>query len=144
MLASEMLLLSFLFGFQSMRAGEPSSRDQVPSFADAFDFRVSSPLRHCCQCAEYSSRISDLESRLALAKRQAQMAMDKASISCGLMKQISILEDKVSGLVARITHFEECESFLLGIVESVCEMLLCKSSGNLLVFYLIVFVLTFP
>jgi hypothetical protein len=50
----------------------------------------------------------------------------------------------VSGLVARITHFEECESFLLGIVESVCEMLLCKSSGSLLVFDLVFFVLTFP
>jgi hypothetical protein len=31
-------------------------------------------------------RISDLESRLTLAKRQAQMAMDKASMSCGFMK----------------------------------------------------------
>jgi hypothetical protein len=49
----------------------------------------------------------------------------------------------VSGLVARITHFEECESFLLGIVESVCEMLLCKSYGSLLVFDLVFFVLTF-
>jgi hypothetical protein len=86
MLASEMLLLSFIFDFQSMRAGEPSSRDQVPSSADAFDFRASSPLRRCFQCANYSSRISDLESRLSLAKRQAQMSMDKVSISCGLMK----------------------------------------------------------
>jgi hypothetical protein len=40
-----------------------------------------------------------------------------------LMKQISILEDKVSGLVARIVHLEECDSFLIGIIESVCEML---------------------
>jgi hypothetical protein len=31
-------------------------------------------------------RILDLESRLALMKRQAQMAMDKASKSCGFMK----------------------------------------------------------
>jgi hypothetical protein len=50
----------------------------------------------------------------------------------------------VSSLVARITHFEECESFLLGIVESVCEILLCKYSGNLFVFDLVFFVLTFP
>jgi hypothetical protein len=135
MLASEMLLLSFLFGFQSMRAGEPSSRDQAPSSADAFVFKVSSPLRRCCQCAEYSSRISDLESRLSLAKRQAQMSMDKASRACRMLKQISVLEDKVSDLVARITHFEECESFLLGIIESVCEMLLCKSSGSLPPFF---------
>jgi hypothetical protein len=68
-------------------------------------------------------RISDLESRLTLAKRQAQMAMDKASKSCGFMKQISILEDKVSGLMVKIVHLKECDSFLIGIIESVCEML---------------------
>jgi hypothetical protein len=66
-----------------------------------------------------------------LMKHQAQVALDKASKSHGLVRQVSNLEDKVSGLVARIAHFEECESFLLGIVESVCEMLLCKSSGSL-------------
>jgi hypothetical protein len=64
-------------------------------------------------------------------KRQAQVALDKASKSHGLVRQVSALEDKLSGLVARITHFEECESFLLGIVESVCEMLLCKSLVSL-------------
>jgi hypothetical protein len=68
-------------------------------------------------------RISDLENRLSLAKCQAQMAMDKASKSCGLMKKISILEDKVSGLVAKVVHHEECDSFVIGIVESACEML---------------------
>jgi hypothetical protein len=68
-------------------------------------------------------RISDLESRLSLMKRQAQIALDKASKSCGFMKQISILEDKVLGLMAKIVHLEECDSFLIGIVESVCEML---------------------
>jgi hypothetical protein len=59
------------------------------------------------------------------------MAMDKASKSCGFMKQISILEDKVSGLTARIVHLEECDSFLVGIVESVCEMLRCEVPCNL-------------
>jgi hypothetical protein len=48
--------------------------------------------------------------------------MDKASKSCGFMKQISILEDRVSGLMAKIMHLEECDSFLIGIVESVCEI----------------------
>jgi hypothetical protein len=61
-------------------------------------------------------------------KRQAKTAMDQASKSYGLMKQISILEDKMSGLMARIMHLEECDSFLNNIVESVCEMLLCKVS----------------
>jgi hypothetical protein len=71
-------------------------------------------------------RISDLEGRLSLMKRQAQIAMDKASKSCVFMKQISTFEDKVSGLMAKIVHLEECDSFLVGIVESVCEMLRCK------------------
>jgi hypothetical protein len=62
-------------------------------------------------------------------KRQAQVALDKASKSHDLMKQVSNLQDEVSSLVASIAHFEECESFLIGIVESVCEMLLCKSLG---------------
>jgi hypothetical protein len=53
--------------------------------------------------------------------------MDKASKSCGFMKQISTLEDKVSGLMAKIVHLEECDSFLVGIVKSVCEMLRCKA-----------------
>jgi hypothetical protein len=59
-------------------------------------------------------------------KRQAQIALDKASKSCGFMKQISTLEDKVSGLMAKIVHLEECDSFLVCIVESVYEILGCK------------------
>jgi hypothetical protein len=70
-------------------------------------------------------------------KRQAQIAMDKASKSCGFMKQISTLEDKVSGLMAKIVHLEECDSFLIGIVESVCEMLRCKVPCNLSLFPLL-------
>jgi hypothetical protein len=69
-----------------MRIGGPSSRDQAPSFAGAFDSKVPSPPRRCCQCAEYSSRILDLENRLTLAKRQAQMTIDKANKTCGLLK----------------------------------------------------------
>jgi hypothetical protein len=69
-------------------------------------------------------------------KRQTKIALDKASKSCGFMKQISTLEDKVSGLVARIVHLEECDSFLVGIVESICEMLQCKVSYSLSLFYL--------
>jgi hypothetical protein len=67
---------------------------------------------------------------LTLSKRQAQMAIDKASKSCGFMKQISILEDKVSSLTAKIVHLEECDSFLVGIIESACELLRCKFSYN--------------
>jgi hypothetical protein len=83
---------------------------------------------------EYSSRISDLDTRLTLAKRQAKMAVDKASKACGLMKQISILDDKVSSLMAKIVHHEECDSFVLGIIESACEMLRCKIPCDLCFF----------
>jgi hypothetical protein len=71
---------------------------------------------------------------LSLAKCQAQMAMDKASRACGFMKQIFILEDKVSGLTARVLHLEECDSFLVNIIESACELLRCKVSCNFLLF----------
>jgi hypothetical protein len=54
------------------------------------------------------------------------MAMDKASNACGLMKRISILDDKVSSLTAKIVHHEECDSYVNGIIESICEMLRCK------------------
>jgi hypothetical protein len=122
-LASEMLLSSFSFAFQPMRAGELSGHGQAPSSADAFDSGASSPPRPSYRCTEYSSRIADLESCLTLSKRQAQMAMDKASKSCSFMKQTSILEDKVLSLTAKIVHLEECDSFLVGIVESACELL---------------------
>jgi hypothetical protein len=68
-------------------------------------------------------------------KCQAKIALDKASKSCGFMKQISTLEDKLSGLVAKIVHLEECDSFLVGIVESVYEILRCKVSCSLSLFY---------
>jgi hypothetical protein len=71
---------------------------------------------------------------LSLTKRQAQMAIDKASKSCGFMKQISILEDKVSSLIAKIVHLEECDSFLVGIIESACELLRCRFSCNFSLF----------
>jgi hypothetical protein len=109
-----------------MRIGDPSSRDHAPSSAGAFDSKASSPPRRCCQCAEYSLRVLDLENRLTLAKRQAQMTIDKASKACGLMKRISVLDDKVSNLVAKVVHHEECDSFVIGIIESACEMLRCK------------------
>jgi hypothetical protein len=71
---------------------------------------------------------------LSLAKCQAQMAMDKASKSCDLTKQMSILEDNVSGLAARVVHLEECDSFFVGIVEFACELLRCKVSCDFLLF----------
>jgi hypothetical protein len=126
-----MLPFSFLIDFQPIHAGGSSGCDRATSPVNVVDSGASSPPCPSCRCTEYSSRISDLESCLSLAKRQAQMAMNKASKSCGLMKQTSILEDKVSGLTARIVHLEECDFFLVGIVESACKMLRCKVPCNL-------------
>jgi hypothetical protein len=116
----------FLFlsvGFQPTHAGGSPGRGRESPLADMFDSGASSPPHSSCRCTEYLSRILDLEGHLSLMKRQARIALDKASKSCGFMKQISTLDDKVSGLVARIVHLEECDSFLVGIVESICEML---------------------
>jgi hypothetical protein len=118
-------LRCFLFlsvGFQPVHAGGSSGWDRASSPANMFDSEASSPPRPSCRCTEYLLRILELEVRLSLMKRQAKIALDKASKSCGFMKQISTLEDKVSGLMARIVHLEECDSFLVGIVESACEM----------------------
>jgi hypothetical protein len=59
-------------------------------------------------------------------KRQSKTAMNQASKSYGLMKHVYILEDKVLGLVARVMHLEECDSFLVDFIESACEQLKCK------------------
>ena len=109
-----------------MHVRDPLTRGSAPSSARGFDPQISSTPSRCNQCAEYSSRISDLEVRLTSAKRQAQMAFDKASKTSALTKQVSILGDEVSSLTAKILHHEECNSFILGIVESACEMLRCK------------------
>jgi hypothetical protein len=118
----------FFFGLQSMRVNDSLTHGPAPSSARVFGSQISSSPSRCSQCTEYSSRVSDLEARLTLAKCQAQMAINKASKASGYMKQISSLDEKVSSLAAKIVHNEECESFILGIVESACEMLRCKSS----------------
>jgi hypothetical protein len=117
-----------------VHASGSSGRDRASSPVNMFDSGAASPPRPSCQCKEYSLRIADLEGHLSLVKRQVKLALDKASKSCGFMKQISVLEDKVSGLIAKIVNLEECDSFLIGIVESVCEMLRCKVSCSLSLF----------
>jgi hypothetical protein len=51
--------------------------------------------------------------------------MARAGKSFGLMKQVSSLESQVSDLMAKIVHLEECDTFLVGIIESACEQLHC-------------------
>jgi hypothetical protein len=82
--------------------------------------------RSSCRYNEYLSRIVDLEGRLSLMKCQAKTAMNQASKTYGLMKQVSILEDKVSVLVSRVMHLKDCDSFLVDFIESACEQLKCK------------------
>jgi hypothetical protein len=79
----------------------------------------------------------DLENCLNLAKRQAQMTIDKASKACGLMKRISILDDEVSSLMAKVAHHEECDSFVISIIESACEILRCKIPSDFSFFFLL-------
>jgi hypothetical protein len=114
------------FVFQLIHIDDPLTCGPAPFCANTLNSKIPSPPSRCDQCAEYSSRISDLEARLTLAKRQAQMAFDKASKTSALTKQISIFGDEVSNLTAKILHHEECHSFSLGIVESAYEILRCK------------------
>jgi hypothetical protein len=79
-----------------------------------------------CRCVEHLLRIADLEGQLSLLNCQAKKAMDQAGKSFGLTKRVSLLEDQVSNLTAKIIHLEECDSFLIGIIESACEQLQCK------------------
>jgi hypothetical protein len=67
-------------------------------------------------------------------KHQAKTTLDQADKSYGLMRQISVLEDKVSGLAAQVLHLKECDSFLIEFIESACEQLKCKFSADLLEF----------
>jgi hypothetical protein len=115
------------FAFQPVCAGGSMGHGHDSPPADAFHSRIPSPYR----CTEYLSRISDLEGRLSLMKRQAKTALDQAGKSYGLMRQISILEDKVSGLVAQVTHLKECDSFLVDFIESACKQLKCKFPADL-------------
>jgi hypothetical protein len=76
-------------------------------------------------------------------KRQAKTAMDQAIKSYCLMKHVSVLEDKVSGLVAQVTHLKECDSFLVDFIKSACEQLKCKFPADLLKFLAATFVFVF-
>jgi hypothetical protein len=139
---SELFPLDF-FAFQRECTGGSMDRGCGLPPADAFHSAIPSTPRSPCRCIEYLSRISDLEGRLSLMKRQANTAMDQASKSYGPMKQVSILEDKVSGLVAQVTHLKECDSFLVDFIESACEQLKCKFPADLLEFLAASFVFVF-
>jgi hypothetical protein len=137
------LFSSYLLAFQRECTGGPMDRGCESPPADSFCSVIPLPPRSPCRCTEYLSRILDLEGRLSLMKRQAKTAMDQASKSYVLMKHISILEDKVSGLVAQVTHLKECDSFLVDFIESAYEQLKCRFSADLLKIITSTFVFVF-
>jgi hypothetical protein len=92
------------------------------------DFGVPYVHHSSCRCAEHLSRIADLEGRLSLVKRQAKTAMDQAGKSFGLLKKVSSLESQLSNLMAKVAHLDECDAFLIEIIESACKQLQCKLS----------------
>jgi hypothetical protein len=57
-----------------VHAGGSLNRDRDLPPANVFNSGVPSPPRSPCRCAEYLSRILDLEGRLSLMKRQAKSA----------------------------------------------------------------------
>jgi hypothetical protein len=117
---------SFSFFFQPKYDGETLNFDHNTPPVNMSNSRVPSDPRSPCRCAEYLSRISDLESRLSLLKRQAKAAVAQAGKSFGLMKHESSLESQVSDLMAKIVHLEECDSFLVEVIKSACEQLQCE------------------
>jgi hypothetical protein len=117
---------SLSFFFQTDCDGETPELGRNSPPANMLDSGVSSDPRSPCRCVKHLSRIVDLEGRLSLLKRQAKTAMDQAGKSFGLMKRVSSLESQVSNLMAEIIHLEECDSFLVEIIESTCEQLQCE------------------
>jgi hypothetical protein len=124
--------LLYFLSFQREITGGSMDRGRGSPLVDALCTATPSATRSSCQCSEYLPRIADLEGRLSLMKCQAKTAMAQASKSYGLMKEVSILEDKLSGLVAQVIHLKECDSFLVEFIESACEQLKCKFPVGLL------------
>jgi hypothetical protein len=114
------------FFFQPKCDGETPNFDHDLPPASMSNSRVPLAPRSPCCCVEHVAKIPDLEGRLSLLKRQEKDDVDQAGRSFGLMKQVSSLESQMYDLMAKIAHLEECDSFLVGIIEPACEQLQCK------------------
>jgi hypothetical protein len=77
-------------------------------------------------CAEYLSRIADLEGRLSSLKWQTRTTMDQAGKSYDLLKKVSFLENRMSALMAKVVQLEEYDIYMIEIIETTCEQLQCK------------------
>jgi hypothetical protein len=113
--------LLYFLSFQHESTGGSMDPGHGSPPVDALCIAAPSATHSSCRCSEYLSRIVDLEGHLSLMKRQAKTAMAQANKSYGLMKQVSILEDKLLGSVAQVMHLKECDSFLVESIESACE-----------------------
>jgi hypothetical protein len=100
-----------------------SHAPSVPSEPKSFD---------CC--AEHLSRIADLEGRVSILKHQTMTAMDQAKKSSALSQKVSSLEDQMSILMTRIVQLEECDLYMIEIIEVASEQLSCKFAWSPLVF----------
>jgi hypothetical protein len=98
------LFFPFSVVFQRGYGGRLPNRDRDSPPMSMSNSEIRAASRSPCRCAEHLSRISDLDGRLSLLKRQAKTAMHQAGKSFGLMKQVSLLKDQVSDLMAKIIH----------------------------------------
>jgi hypothetical protein len=80
-------------------------------------------------CTEHLSRIADLKSRVTSLKHQTMTAMDQAEKSSALFQKVFSLENQMSTLTARIAHLEECDLYMIEIIETASEQLSCKLLG---------------
>jgi hypothetical protein len=78
--------LSYSFVFEPECDNESPNRGHGSLPTNMLGSGILSPPCSPCQCAEYLLRISDLECRLSLLKRQAKSALDQAGRSYSLMR----------------------------------------------------------
>jgi hypothetical protein len=122
----------FLFSLQRILAGVIlSDKYIIPPLRDASadQAREASPEPESVGCiAAYVHRIADLESRLNSLKKKTTIAMPQAKKSAMLSQRISLLEDKISDLTAKIVHLEECNLYMIEVIEAASGPLSCKLS----------------
>jgi hypothetical protein len=78
---------------------------------------------------EHVRRIADLEGRLNALKRQTTIAMGQDEKSAALSQKVSLLEEQVSILMAKVVHLEESDLYMIEIIEAVSGHLSCKLLG---------------
>jgi hypothetical protein len=79
---------------------------------------VSSEPNPLDRTAEHVGRIVDLEGRLNALKLQTTIAMGQAKKSAALSPKASLLEGQVSILMSKVVHLEECDLYMMEIIEA--------------------------